>query len=90
MEPNPNIISLFSNLLTSIFVCFQLGVGLFGLIGNIVSILIFSRKDMKTHFNRLLVGLAVFDCIFISLMIIDYSFIRGIYLSLDLPLSLMK
>lgn len=68
---------LFSVICSRQYLRFQLCVGLFGLIGNIVSIVIFSRKDMKTHFNRLLVGLAVFDSIFISMMLIDYAFIRG-------------
>lgn len=33
---------------------------------------------MKNSFNRLLVALAVFDNLFISLLLLDYSFIRGL------------
>ena len=33
---------------------------------------------MKNSFNRLLVALAIFDCVFIIFVVLDYTFIRGI------------
>ena len=50
---------------------------MFGLLGNTLSIIILSRKEMKNPFNRLLVALAIFDSIFIILMLLDYTFVRG-------------
>jgi hypothetical protein len=46
-------------------------------VGNILSIIILSSKEMKNPFNRLLVALAVFDSVFISFMLLDYTFVRG-------------
>merc|ERR1719317_1920455 len=54
----------------------MLSIGLFGLVGNILSIIILSSKEMRSPFNRLLVALAVFDSVFISFMLLDYTFVR--------------
>jgi len=54
----------------------MLVVGLFGVIGNTLTICILSQKKLKNSFNRLLVVLALMDNLFIVLMIADYSLIR--------------
>ena len=51
---------------------------MFGLLGNLLSILILSAHQMRNSFNRLLVTLAIFDCVFIIFVVLDYTFIRGI------------
>ena len=48
-----------------------------GLIGNIMSVLVLSMEEMKNCFNSLLIVLAMFDTIFIILVTLDYSFVRG-------------
>ena len=37
-----------------------------GLIGNIVLIVIFSKKDLKLRFNGLIIKLAVFDLVYVT------------------------
>ncbi len=37
----------------------------FGLLGNIVSIWVLSVPEMRNSFNRLLLALAIIDCLFI-------------------------
>ena len=37
-----------------------------GLIGNIALIVIFSKKDLKLRFNRLIILLAVFDLVYVT------------------------
>jgi len=54
----------------------MLPIGLFGFLGNTLTIFILSRKEMKNSFNRLLVALAVFDNIFICFLLLDYCFVR--------------
>ena len=49
-----------------------------GLIGNIMSVLVLSMEEMKNCFNSLLIVLAMFDTVFIILVTLDYSFVRGL------------
>ena len=56
---------------------FQPTIGLFGLLGNSISIFVLTRKVIKNAFNKLLVSLAVFDNIFIIFMMFDYTCVRG-------------
>jgi hypothetical protein len=58
----------------------QLVVGLFGMVGNTLSTITLSSKEMKNPFNRLLLALACFDNIFIFFVVLDYSFIRGMWI----------
>ena len=64
-----------------VLLMFQPIVGFFGLVGNIISSFILSYSEMKNSFNRLLVVLTVFDSIFITIVILDYSLVRGDYLA---------
>ena len=57
---------------------FQPTLGLLGLVGNVLSILVLSSKEMNNFFNRLLIALTIFDSIFILFVILDYSFVRGL------------
>ena len=50
---------------------------MFGLVGNLLSILVLSAHQMKNSFNKLLIALAIFDCVFIIFVVLDYSAIRG-------------
>ena len=52
-------------------------VGVPGILGNIISIVVLTSKDMKNSFNLLLSCLAVIDIIFNILAISDYAFVRG-------------
>ena len=49
-----------------------------GLIGNFMSVLVLSMEEMKNCFNSLLIVLAMFDTVFIILVTLDYSFVRGL------------
>ena len=57
---------------------FQPTLGLLGLVGNVLSIIVLSCKEMNNFFNRLLIALTIFDSIFIFFVILDYSFVRGL------------
>jgi hypothetical protein len=46
---------------------------LFGLLGNAMSIWVLSAPEMKNSFNRLLMALAVIDCLFILPGVLIYS-----------------
>ena len=48
-----------------------------GIIGNFFTILILSYAEMRNSFNDLLTFLSLFDIMFITITIIDYSLIRG-------------
>ena len=61
----------------SLFLFFQPILGLFGLVGNLLSILVLSAHQMKNSFNKLLIALAIFDSVFIIFVVLDYTFIRG-------------
>ena len=50
--------------------------GVFGLLGNGLSIMILSKPDMRNSFNQLLIALSTMDSIFIILGIADYSMMR--------------
>ena len=52
-------------------------VGLFGLLGNMLSISVLSSKDMNNSFYKLLLSLSVFDSVFITFVTLEYSFVRG-------------
>lgn len=45
----------------------------FGLIGNAISIWVLSVPEMRNSFNRLLMALAIIDCMFILPGIVIYS-----------------
>ena len=52
---------------------FQLFVGCLGIVGNILSIIWFSRKIMLKNFHRLMLALAAFDLLYICLSITIFS-----------------
>ena len=52
-------------------------VGIFGLLGNGLSISVLSSKEMNNSFHKLLLSLAVFDSVFIIFVIFEYTFVRG-------------
>ena len=49
-----------------------------GLVGNLASVFVLSMEEMKNCFNYLLISLAMFDMVFILLVTMDYSFVRGL------------
>jgi len=51
-------------------------VGIFGIIGNVFTMLILSCDEMRNSFNDLLTFLSLFDMMFITITIMDYSLIR--------------
>jgi len=51
-------------------------VGVPGILGNIISIIVLTSKDMKNSFNLLLSCLAVIDILFNILAVSDYAFFR--------------
>ena len=55
----------------------QTGVGVVGILGNILIILILSTKQMRNSFNVLLIVLSVFDITFLIITILDYGLARG-------------
>ena len=56
----------------------QTGVGVVGILGNILIILILSTKQMRNSFNILLIVLSIFDITFLIITILDYGLARGI------------
>ena len=50
------------------------GVSLFGILGNLLSIIILCGPTMQNSFNRLLAALATFDSLFIILTLANYAF----------------
>ena len=52
-------------------------VGLVGLVGNVLSVVVLSARDMNNSFNKLLIALAVFDSTFIVFVVFDYTVVRG-------------
>ena len=52
---------------------FQLFVGCFGIVGNTISIIWFSRKNILKNFHHLMLSLAAFDLIYICLSITIFS-----------------
>ena len=57
---------------------FQVITATIGLVGNLASIFLLSMEEMKNCFNYLLISLAMFDMVFILLVTMDYSFVRGL------------
>ena len=55
----------------------QVIVGLFGIIGNSLSILVLTRANMRNSFNLLLAVLVCFDNTFIFFAVLDYACVRG-------------
>ena len=56
-----------------------------GLVGNLVSVLVLSMEEMRNCFNSLLMSLAMFDMVFILLVTLDYSLVRGLDFAQILP-----
>ena len=52
-------------------------VGVFGLVGNLLTILVLSTQEMNTSFNKLITALSIFDSIFIVFVNFEYTFVRG-------------
>ena len=52
-------------------------IGLFGLLGNILTISVLLTKEMASSFNNLIIALSVFDSIFIIFVTFEYTFVRG-------------
>ena len=50
--------------------------GIFGLIGNALSILILSKPDMRNAFNQLLIALCTSDSVFTVVAIFDFAITR--------------
>ena len=48
-------------------------VGVAGLIGNLAVIVVLSHPDMKSTFNQSLISLAVFEILFLILLICDHA-----------------
>ena len=55
----------------------QTSVGIVGIIGNVITMMILSCGEMRNSFNDLLTFLSLFDIMFITITIMDYSLIRG-------------
>ncbi|XP_023333119.1 FMRFamide receptor [Eurytemora carolleeae] len=51
-------------------------VGIFGLVGNSVSILVLASREMRNSFNYFLIVLSTTDNLFIFITLLDYSFTR--------------
>ena len=52
-------------------------VGVFGLVGNLLTILVLATQEMNTSFNKLITALSIFDSIFIVFVNFEYTFVRG-------------
>lgn len=61
-ELEPEVDFMFEFLVPSVFLN---GVGILGLVGNLLSIFILSRPQMKGSTNCILIGLATYDSILI-------------------------
>ena len=68
-----NAVRIFMNIVP----CFQTFVGSFGILGNILIILVLATKRMRKSFNLLLIVLSSFDILFIAIAILDYGIARG-------------
>ena len=55
----------------------QVLVGIFGLLGNSISIIILTGPNMRNSFNLLLVVLICCDNTFILFAVLDYACVRG-------------
>ena len=55
----------------------QVLVGIFGLLGNSLSIIILTGPNMRNSFNLLLVVLICCDNTFILFAVLDYACVRG-------------
>ena len=53
-------------------------VGLFGILGNITSILVLAKLQTHNLFDSLLIALTIVDIIFIFFTIVDYAMARGL------------
>ena len=51
--------------------------GVFGLMGNLLTITVLSSKEMNNSFNKLILALSVFDSIFIIFVTFEYTLVRG-------------
>ena len=51
--------------------------GVLGILGNIISIVVLTSRDMQNSFNLLLSCLATIDIVFIIIAVLDYSLARG-------------
>ena len=54
--------------------------GVFGIFGNVTSLIILSKLAAQSFFDSLLIALTSIDTVFIIFTVIDYSFARGIKL----------
>ena len=63
-------------------ICLQWTIFTLGLIGNIALIVIFSKKDLKLRFNGLIITLAVFDLVYMTIQL-TVSMIFYLNLPLD-------
>ena len=52
-------------------------VGVFGLLGNLLTVLVLATQEMNTSFNKLITALSIFDSIFIVFVNFEYTFVRG-------------
>ena len=68
-----NAVRIFINIIPY----FQTFVGSFGILGNILIILVLATKQMRNSFNLLLIVLSSFDILFIAIAILDYGMARG-------------
>lgn len=50
-------------------------IGIFGIVGNVVTIIVLRRLKTNTNFNNLLIGLGIFDIMVIVLELIDIPLI---------------
>ena len=50
---------------------FQLSLAVIGVITNLVSIYVLSRKELINTFNQLLITLAIFDVLYLVIMFLD-------------------
>ncbi len=54
-------------------------VGVFGLLGNALSVSVLAAREMRNAFNHLLIVLAIVDSFLIGFTMLDYSFVRYVH-----------
>ena len=55
----------------------KIGIGMFGVIGNVTSIFVLAKMAGQNFFDSLLIALTTIDTVFIIFTIVDYSLARG-------------